>query len=309
MSPEVTDLSQARAKRENSLVTLKREPLTVICQVSNVRAEAEVHRQIGFSDAFTFAELHRVLEVSFGLPDEDSPWHFYEHRDARGSRIDPEHQVSEFLWKEGDQVDYVWGLWDFSLVVAEIYPRDTGTPEALCVGGSGSFLEPFDLTAINAELTGQETIDEVLNIVVPPVRAIIERTKLFDFVPLLQALDLERPESLELPENPESTDNADTVRAGLDSLPREVTSEGQDAFWSMTLGLSCMGGRELTNSVAEATMEALGWLADDGASLSGEEIRELCAASLEELAAMGGYGADALAPVDRLDFYRALLRR
>ncbi|ART20123.1 hypothetical protein CBE89_00350 [Corynebacterium striatum] len=309
MSPEVTDLSQARAKRENSLVTLKREPLTVICQVSNVRAEAEVHRQIGFSDAFTFAELHRVLEVSFGLPDEDSPWHFYEHRDARGSRIDPEHQVSEFLWKEGDQVDYVWGLWDFSLVVAEIYPRDTGTPEALCVGGSGSFLEPFDLTAINAELTGQETIDEVLNIVVPPVRAIIERTKLFDFVPLLQALDLERPESLELPENPESTDNADTVRAGLDSLPREVTSEGQDAFWSMTLGLSCMGGRELTNSVAEATMEALGWLADDGASLSGEEIRELCAASLEELAAMGGYGADALAPVDRLDIYRALLRR
>lgn len=309
MSPEVTDLSQARAKREDSLVTLKREPLTVICQVSNVRAEAEVHRQIGFSDAFTFAELHRVLEVSFGLPDEDSPWHFYEHRDARGSRIDPEHQVSEFLWREGDQVDYVWGLWDFSLVVAEIYPRDTGTPEALCVGGSGSFLEPFDLTAINAELTGQETIDEVLNIVVPPVRAIIERTKLFDFVPLLQALDLERPESLELPENPESTDNADTVRAGLDSLPREVTSEGQDAFWSMTLGLSCMGGRELTNSVAEATMEALGWLADDGASLSGEEIRELCAASLEELAAMGGYGADALAPVDRLDIYRALLRR
>lgn len=300
MSLKVTDLSQARAKREDSLVTLKREPLTVICQVSNVRAEAEAHRQIGFSDAFTFAELHRVLEVSFGLPDEDSPWHFYEHRDARGCRIDPEHQVSEFLWKEGDQVDYVWGLWDFSLVVAEIYPRDTGTPEALCVGGSGSFLVPFDLTAINAELTGQETIDEVLNIVVPPVRAIIERTKLFDFVPLLQALDLERPES---------TDNADAVRAGLDSLPREVTSEGQDAFWSMTLGLSCMGGRELTNSVAEATMEALGWVADDGASLSGEEIRELCAASLKELAAMGAYGADALAPVDRLDIYRALLRR
>ncbi len=36
---KVTDLSQARAKREDSLVTLKREPLTVICQVSNVRAE------------------------------------------------------------------------------------------------------------------------------------------------------------------------------------------------------------------------------------------------------------------------------
>ncbi len=40
-------------------------------------------------------------------------------------------------------------------MVAAIYPRDTGTPDALCVGGSGSFLVPFDLTAINAELTGR----------------------------------------------------------------------------------------------------------------------------------------------------------
>ena len=296
MSLGVTDLSTARAKRDNSIVTLRREPLTVICQVSNVSADVEVHRQIGFSDALTFEQLHHVLEVCFGLPDEDSPWHFFEHHEARGARIDPKHQVSEFLWREGVQLDYVWGLWDFSLVVVDIYPRDSGTPESLCVGGSGAFTQPFDLTAINAQLTGQETIDEVLNIVTPPVRALIQRSKLFDFVPLLQALDLERSDS-------------NAPLSVLDSLPREVTAEGQDSFWSMVLALTCMGGRELSNSVAESTMDALGWVSDEGKLLTGEEIRELCSASLSVLASVGAYGDEALAPVDRLDIYRALLRR
>ncbi|MDO5032574.1 hypothetical protein [Corynebacterium sp.] len=280
--------------RDAATVTLAREPLTIICQVSTVHTDIEVHRQIGFSDALTFDELHRVLSVCFGLPAEDSPWHFFEHIDARGRRINPQHQVSEFLWREGDQIDYAWGLWDFELVVAEIYPRDAGTPEALCVGGSGSFDTPFDITSINAELTGQEIIDEVLELVVAPVRAIIERTKLYDFVPLLQALDLQRGVE-SIPE--------------LRSLPREVTTEGRDAFWSMLLALSCMGGRELTDSVAETTMAALGWVADDGTDLSGEEIRRMCAASLGVLEDLGAYGPHAAAPVDRLDVYRAVLRR
>ena len=61
MSLGVTDLSTVRAKRDNSVVTLRREPLTVICQVSNVSADVEVHRQIGFSDALTFEQLHLSL--------------------------------------------------------------------------------------------------------------------------------------------------------------------------------------------------------------------------------------------------------
>ena len=52
-------------------------------------------------------------------------------------------------------MEFTWGLWDLKLTVAEIYPRDGGTPQALCVGGSGSFPgSKFDLTAINAALTG-----------------------------------------------------------------------------------------------------------------------------------------------------------
>ena len=168
MNAGVTDIAQARAKRADSVVSLKREPLTIICQAANIRADGEVHRQIGFSDALTFTELHRVLRICFGLPEEESPWHFYEHTEARGPRIDPERQASEFLWREGDQVDFAWGLWDFELVVAEIYPRDNGTPEALCVGGSGSLFQPFELTSVNRELTGQEVTDEVFSAVSSP---------------------------------------------------------------------------------------------------------------------------------------------
>ena len=91
-------------------------------------------------------------------------------------------------------------------------------------------------------------------------------------------------------------------------MPREVTHEGKDAFWSMALALSCMGGAELTDSVVETTMDALGWVNDDGTALSGADVRELCAASLQQLAGIGAYGAESAAPVDRLDMYRALLR-
>lgn len=294
MSSKVTDLAQVRAARDHASQPISR---TLLCQVSNVRAEAEVHRHIGFSDALTLEELHHIFEICFGLPEESSPWHFFEHHDARGQRIDPKHTVREFLRREGEQIDYAWGLWDFEVVVVDTYPRDGGTPEALCVGGSGSFQTPFDLTAVNAELTGQETIDEVLELVASPVRALIERTRLYDFVPLLQALDLHR----------EVTVDSSTLGT-LRSLPREVTNEGKDAFWSMALALSCMGGRELTDSVVETSMAALGWVDDDGHELNGPAIRQLCTASLEVLESLGAYGVHAAAPVDRLDIYRALVR-
>ena len=53
MSSQVTDLAQVRANRGE----------TLLCQVSNVRAEAEVHRQIGFSDALTLEELLSLIHI------------------------------------------------------------------------------------------------------------------------------------------------------------------------------------------------------------------------------------------------------
>ena len=57
----------------DTTVHLRREPLTVILQVSNIRDDAEVHRQIGINDAMTFAQLHDVLVTCFDLPHEGSP--------------------------------------------------------------------------------------------------------------------------------------------------------------------------------------------------------------------------------------------
>lgn len=281
----------------DTTVHLRREPLTVILQVSNIRDDAEVHRQIGINDAMTFAQLHDVLVTCFDLPHEESPWHFY-YLDEEAQRIDPRHHVAEFLWREGEVVEFTWGLWDFKLTVAEIYPRDGGTPQALCVGGSGSFPgSKFDLTAINAALTGQAVIDEILTYLTPPVRSIIERSRLFDFVPLLQALDLSRDVELSA-----------EVSKKLASLPREVTTEGQDAFWSIVLGLACIGSEELMGAVTATTMEALGWINDDGEELTAEEIWAMCEASTSILASVGAWGPEAAAPVDRLDIFRALLR-
>lgn len=291
MSSPIIDLEQARARRQPA-------ESTIIVQVAHVRTDAEVHRQIGINDALTFEEFHEVLGTCFALPDEDAPWHFFEHDAARGARIDPTHRVRDFLRRPGQHIDYVWGLWDFTITVAEVYLRDADTPRALCVGGSGSFDVPFDITAINAQLTGATTINAVLEQVRPEVRDAVVRSRLFDFVPLLQALDLTREVSL-----PTATLHA------LASLPREVTLEGRDAFWSTALALTCMGDKQLTESVLTTTLEALGWVDDSGAPLLADAALNLCADSLAVLTQVRATGPEALAPVDRLDLFRALLRR
>lgn len=55
-------------------------------------------------------------------------------------------------------------------------------------------------------------------------------------------------------------------------------------------------------------MAALGWVADDGSPLGADAITAACAGSLSQLADIHAYGDDLLAPVERLDIYRELLR-
>ncbi|WP_293768006.1 hypothetical protein [uncultured Corynebacterium sp.] len=286
-APNVIDLATVRLSKDT----------TVILQIANVRDEAEVHRQVGVNAALTLGELHKILATCFGLT-EDAPWHFYEHHGARGQRINPQHAIKDFLSRAGQGIDFTWGLWDFTITVAEVYPRDADTPRALCVGGSGSFGEPFDITAINARLTGRTTIAAVLRQVKPAVRDLVLRSKLYDYVPLLQAVDLDREAVL-----------SPDVAAALRTLPREVTEEGRDAFWSTVLALTCMGDEELTDEVLETSLKALGWVDGDGVPLSADAARAHCTASLTVLERLGAAGPRLKAPVDRLDIYRALLRR
>lgn len=289
---QVVDLTAARARRQ-------RQARTVIVRAANVRADAEVHRHIGVNDALHLADLHDVLVTAFGLEDErgTTPWHF-SPLGAREERLDAADELHRHLTDEGDSIAYHFGLWDIIVTALESYPRDAGTPRALCVGGSGAFGgADFDLAAINADLTGTATIRDVLAATAPAVRGIIDRSGIFDFVPLLQALDLMR--EVALPED---------VTRVLAELPVEPDPPARDAFWSVVLGMACMSDELLGNHVLETAMAALGWEDDDGTALSSGRIRELCTRSLTRLADVGGCGPDALSPVDRLDIYRELLR-
>ncbi|MDK8578381.1 hypothetical protein QP905_08490 [Corynebacterium pseudodiphtheriticum] len=290
--------------RTHSNVVFLRER-TVIVRASLVRDDYEIHRHIGVSESLTLAELADVLVTCFDLRDEQTPWHFTptgrlpttsraETSRAETSRVDPQHLVGEYLGSEHAGVNFHWGLWVFQLQTVETYPRDKETPVALCVGGSGSFLgSKFDLTAINAQLTGPDAIDQVLAEVNPEVGALIRRSGVTDLVPLLQAIDLGRECAVDA-----------QVRARLEQLPLETEPRRREAFWACVLGLSCMGGPEMTDEIAGVLFAALGDSGQSGQTGQSVKPRQLCADSLSVL----GQCVAEVAPVDRLDLYRVLLR-
>lgn len=290
--------------RTHSNVVFLRER-TVIVRASLVRDDYEIHRHIGVSESLTLAELADVLVTCFDLRDEQTPWHFTttgrlpttsraETSRTEASRVDPQHLVGEYLGSEHAGVNFHWGLWVFQLQTVETYPRDKETPVALCVGGSGSFLgSKFDLTAINAQLTGPDAIDQVLAEVNPEVGALIRRSGVTDLVPLLQAIDVGRACAVDA-----------QVRARLEQLPLEDAPRRREAFWACVLGLSCMGGQEMTDEIAGVLFAALGDSGQSGQTGQSAKPRQLCAESLSVLAQC----VAEVAPVDRLDLYRVLLR-
>lgn len=292
----VISLASARAHRsaQNEVQPPVDPQRTLIVRANNVQADGEIYRQIGLDSAMDLEELHTVLNISFGVGGDSAPWRFedFQHQPMEASK-----KLSELLRVEGDELFYFWGLWQFNLQCLEIYPRDNGTPRALCIGGCGGLNDDFDQATINAELTGTDTIRDVLSGVRPEVIDLVDRTGVFDFIPLLQALDLKRHTLID----------ADRVRTSR-ALPAEHSAEASDAFWSCVLALACLGDEALFVEVIESTMSALGWVSDDGSPLSAKEITAACATSLQILEELGAYGENQLAPVERLDVYRELLR-
>ena len=260
-----TSLAQGDALAEViTFPTTRRKPRTLIFRAAV--DQADVHRHLGINDSLPLTELHRVLSISFGLSEEQTPWSF----DSDDVAVDVQECVHQYLSEPEDQLLYRWGLWTITLETIDSYVRDAGTPDALCIGGSGALgHDTFNVAEINAQLTGEATIEAVLDSVREPVRDLIERSQLYDFVALLQAMELTRPAVLEL----------------------------------STLADAAVGGK-----IIEETMAAIGWTNDNGDPLSATHIRSMCAQSLHKLAELGAYGTQALAPVDRLDIYRALLR-
>lgn len=294
-------ISLGAARKYQQAKARQQQPSTVILRTSNLQADREVHRHIGINADLHLNDLHRVIDTCFELPgagegDDSEPWYFSLGTEAE--QLDRTHRIRTYLGEPGQQLLYHWGLWSITIETIDNYPRDTGTPQALCVGGSGGFSDgDFNPSIINARLTGKDTIRRVLSQAVPNIRRIIERTRLFDFVALLQAIDLSREVSI-----------APEAEKICCQLPLETEPRSIDAFWSTILGLSCLSGDELGDEVTETTMAALGWGSPEGGKLAGPDIRELCSDSLQALSSIGAYRSDALSMVDRLDIYRRLLR-
>ncbi|MDN5581486.1 MAG: hypothetical protein ACTH2Y_04025 [Corynebacterium sp.] len=239
-----------------------------------------------------------------------------------------------------------------TLTTAGAMTRDEHTPDAVCLagdfvpesrgdpGGVGrtvaadalvfdttsestegpGFPRDVDLAAVNVALTGEETVEEILDGLAPELRELLLAGDLYEFTPLLQALDLGRP--AQVPE---------FARAALDGVPAESTPVGRAAAWARIVALSTLSDRATAGEISEMLMAALGFtradadIAPGGGRLSTDplnaaEIRTLSAATGWTLASCGaGAGEDSRAVVtplvprrsllERLEMYRYLLQR
>lgn len=291
LATNVSSLSAVRSVKKAS--ALKRTVgRTLVVQVEVVCADRTIMRQLGINSDMSFSQLYHVLAVAFN----------FSHQapclcERDGFVVDFHEAIGNYLTDFSDCLCFHWGLWLLNISVIETIPRDATTPDALCIGGVGSFDDavflPADISSINAALTGDAAIDEILGLARSGVADVIRRSSLYDFVPLLQAIDFSRMPAI----SPE-------VAMVCAVLPVEENPRSREAFWVCVLALSCISDAEQTDYVIEAITTALGW----PEHITVAATKQLCATSLKQLETIGAYGTHPLSAVERIDIYRELLR-
>ncbi|HCT14304.1 MAG TPA: hypothetical protein DIW82_05790 [Corynebacterium nuruki] len=297
-------------------------------------------RTLGLNGALSVAETVRAVLIAFSWPgasgmldggrdrtDVVGGWSLQARRDDRlrvysptagpvGTRLD------EALGRDGTGTIVADG-YPISVTTAGTMPRDGHTPDAVCLAGSfapdpGAAADhpagvpgDVDLAAVNVALAGKETVDEVLAELDPELADLIRAGALYEFIPLLQALDLERPAQV-----------PDRTRAVLAGLPAETTADGRAAAWARIIALSTLSERDAVDAIAATLLGSLGITGPDGAPLDEVQARALCRDSAHRLATCGADAwsslpgetvATPLVPrcslLDRLEMYRFLLQR
>lgn len=279
---------------------------TLLVSVLQQGVDNPEYRVVGVNDELCVEEFERTLAVVFSSP----PQVRWRPLTIRYAGQDVEHEVTAcgedplfvVLACPGDVLMMVRedgeGVSDvFQVAVVESFARDNGTPDVLCIGGD----ESTDTGVINAELTGQETAEKILAGVRPCFADLIERSGIFDFIPLLQALDLERPLA------PSMEDGA--VLAECRRLPCEHDAAGRDAALIQILCCAALVSEEMRQETVASTMGSIGWVNDDGSAMTWSDVDDLCPETLACLRQLGLLGASALAPVERIERARAILRR
>lgn len=177
-----------------------------------------------------------------------------------------------------------------------------------------------DVTEVNVALAGEDTVEQILAETDPELRELLHERALYEFIPLLQALDLERPANV--------TEHAAELLA---DAPIEKSKIGRAAAWARIIALSTLVDSEV-DEVSEAFMSALGFTRADAKlpptdtalgtdALSASEIKWLSRRTGRILAQVGACKwepqpddqAVPLVPqcslLDRLEMYRFVLQR
>lgn len=177
-----------------------------------------------------------------------------------------------------------------------------------------------DVTEVNVALAGEDTVEQILAETDPELRELLHERALYEFIPLLQALDLERPANV--------TEHAAELLA---DAPIEKSKIGRAAAWARIIALSTLVDSE-ADEVSEAFMSALGFTRADAKlpptdtalgtdALSASEIKWLSRRTGRILAQVGASKwepqpddqAVPLVPqcslLDRLEMYRFVLQR
>lgn len=108
-----------------------------------------------------------------------------------------------------------------------------------------------DITEVNVALAGEDTVEQVLAEVDPELRELLRDGAMYEFIPLLQALDLERPANV-----------SEHAAELLADAPIEKSKIGRAAAWARIIALSTLVDAE-TDEVSEAFMSALGYTRAD----------------------------------------------
>ena len=146
----VVDLDAARAFLRGDQSTQVR---TLLIRCATQRADEEVIRYLGVDADSTLEDMQAALDISFTVPSHSSAPARFTQQHGDSGRLDLTTTIGDYLTEPGDILFFHWGLWQFTLVLSDVLPRDTANPRALCVAGDGEFGgHPFDIAAINDQL-------------------------------------------------------------------------------------------------------------------------------------------------------------
>ena len=113
-------------------------------------------------------------------------------------------------------------------------------------GDTGYPAKTVDIERVNVELVGEDPVENVLANLKPELAKLLKEYQLFQFIPLLQALDLDRPALVD-----------EQVAEQLADLPVEKTPKARAAAWSRIIALSTLGGEDVVAETSESFMNAL----------------------------------------------------